>query len=255
MATPPQTSSGLLLCFRRIHVAVEKIAPWSILISAVGLCIAAAGLMLTYYQLEKERNLREAIMLSLAHERIEAAREHYKRSNRLARQDAGQIRVLELMVKLGIKLRDVDLSGVRLAGAKLAGIDLRGSDISCTTLSRADFSHADLSDTHIKVTQLRGTMLANADFSNSTLADSFFRKTDVSGADFNGANLNNVEFVKVDLSAARNLSKRQIDRACGKDVILPNNWKMKPCSKEQEEERRRERKNCVKYMQRGVNNK
>ena len=92
-----KTSLGILSFFQRIHIVVKIVAPWSIL-------IAALGLMFTYLQLRNDRNLREAILISLVHERIEAARELGRRDGRIARYDAGQIRVLEIIAKMGIKL-------------------------------------------------------------------------------------------------------------------------------------------------------
>lgn len=236
-----KTSLDMLSFFQRVHTVVKTVAPWSIL-------LAALGLMFTYLQLRNDRNLREAILISLVHERIEAARALDQRDGRIARYDAGQIRVLEIIAKMGIKLRHIDLTGVSLADAKLGGIDLRNSNLDCTTLSDSDLSGADLSDTTIRGGSLRDTTLVGTCFKDSSLAHSIFHKTDLTDADFNGTNLNNVQFRNVDLSAARNLSKDEIGKACGRGVKLPDNWTIKPCDNEHKEKRKRYRERCKKRI-------
>ncbi|QQA43999.1 pentapeptide repeat-containing protein [Pelagovum pacificum] len=97
----------------------------------------------------------------------------------------------------GAELKELDLEGVDFEGAILIGADLEDAE-----LSGVDFEGADLTRADFKGADLRG-----ADFEGALLDD-----TDFSGARLDGA----------DLSAAENLTARQLRTACiGSATVLP----------------------------------
>ena len=112
----------------------------------------------------------------------------------------------------GINIREIDLSGANLSGANLSGADLRGINFSGSDLSSADLSSADLSGANFSVADLSGTNLSGsdlsyADFSYAKLIDANLLKAKslrprFVSANLNGANLRLIKFSGADFIGA-----------------------------------------------------
>ena len=77
---------------------------------------------------------------------------------------------------------------------------------------------ADLTDANLMAANLNGANLINANLS----------RADLGGAQLNGAFLNNANLNGVNLRDAQ-VVQWQLDRACGKDAMLPAGLTLKPC--------------------------
>ena len=211
---------------------------------------------------EEEKNERSAT-------RSVDSRGEYKfrRCNSRGQQlnaEVGQIEILEKMNEMGIDLegikanrvnfktlldreRDPASSGIKLGGAKLVDADFRESNLenadfrgaklnfarfarSC--LKRAQFTGADLPKADFRRADAR-----DADFSNADLSNAVLGRADLSGANFAGTDLTNADLTSADLRSVRNLTQRQLDRACANPRREPPRlsrnrnltWKVRDC--------------------------
>ncbi len=107
-------------------------------------------------------------------------------------------------------LSRTDLQGAALVGANLVSANLQGADLRGAKLQKAILFRANL----------QGADLPRADLQGADLP-----RADLQGADLRGA----------DLTKAKNLTREQLDKACGDDKTkLPDDladYQMKPCPK------------------------
>jgi Pentapeptide repeats (8 copies) len=154
------------------------------------------------------------------------------------------IQVLGAIAEFGPPRRVFDLFRANLTGANLNRADLRGADLSVANLSDslisgADLSGADLTDAKLHGAILFCTNLSKADLSDANLSetelwranlsDATLARTNLDNADLSGADLS-----KADLDSARNLTQKQLDKACGESVEGLDKLTIKPCPKDQE---------------------
>jgi hypothetical protein len=104
-----------------------------------------------------------------------------------------------------VDLANVSIPGADLSGANLSPVNLSGADLRYANLSFANLGLANLSAANLLAANLSGTDLSNAD---------------LRFADLSGANLRD----------AKNLTKEQLDTACGNaNTKLPEGLTIKPC--------------------------
>ena len=79
-----------------------------------------------------------------------------------------------------------------------------------------------------------GVYLKGVDLSGAILTDTSFRGANLEGANFEGAELDGVNFASAKLIEAKNLTQKQLNKACGNnETKLPTpNLKIKCCPKE-----------------------
>ena len=206
-------------------------------IEPIGVIVAVLVLVVTLFQVNRDRLTREAQLLGLAAERLEAARVLGPS------QRAGQIQLLERIVRLGVSLKGIDASSVTLQGADFTGADLSESDLMDTNLAAANFANVKLARANLtranflnikSLTQeqlnsacgfisprnipdglvwmprpcsqiganLAGVNLNGGYFARAHLAEADFTEADLSGAKIVLANLADADFTNADLSAA-----------------------------------------------------
>ena len=222
-----------------IHRTVKELEPW-------GIVLAVVALLVTLYELDVDRGVREATLFSLATEVFQKSRELDDTANRAAGNSfisattkMGQIRILEEMVELGISLRAIDASMVNLSQAQLKTADFRYANLRGTYFSGSDLSSTDFGDASLVEANLTGATLAKSDLTRANLSDSFLVCVNFSDAVFSEANLSNAttigsDFTGADLRSARAITQGQLDDACGINVMLPLGLSIEDCSEAQE---------------------
>ena len=240
---------SILSLFERAHTVVTVVAPWSILIAALGLVLAA-------YEMAESRKVREANLLVSLMERLDVARNmdsgksatEFDREERepkctsgpkQLRARAGQIAILERMSSLGLSLRDIKAHDVNLVvhrnrSSKSSGIDLARAELFEADLRKSNLRNADLSRAKLSDAELGGACMEKASLKNADLTDADaervdFRGADLTGArlvgtdlsysrfwrvDFSGAVLTNADLTGAYLRGAKNLTQPQLDQAC-----------------------------------------
>jgi uncharacterized protein YjbI with pentapeptide repeats len=113
--------------------------------------------------------------------------------------------------------------GANLISANLSGADLNDADLSGANLISANLSGADLNDANLRGADLNGAILNSANLNGANL----------SSANLSGANLNDADLRGADLNGAGNLTREQLDKACGdQNTKLGDDLKdltLKPC--------------------------
>ena len=237
--------------------------PVGTLVSVAAFIVAIVALIVTFSEVRQSRIVREAALFALAMERIEVAREMdanrgnrkrqatSERTNGTSRCStgskqfsarAGQIAVLERMVRLKIPLRDIFARNVNLVvrrklrdrGEKISGINLEGADLwnadlrntnlrsallSGATLTRALIEKSCLKDAilvgaHLDDANLANSALNGADVSNADLTGADLYEVNLSGATLTGAILTNADITGADFNRAKGLKQGQLDSAC-----------------------------------------
>ena len=222
-----QTPSKFKKLLQCIHSVVQELAPWSILLAALGLGIAI-------YELNLDRNVRSATLFFMASERMDAARELDKKDGRVSKTQVGQNHILEKMVEMNIELYSINASRINLIDADLTSAKLYRADLSCSRLHNANLKYANLSDADLGLAKLSKT-----DFSGATLTNAKFEEATLYKTKFNGANLRNANFddaciQNVDFTSAKNLKNNMFKYACGKNITLPAGFEnLKECSNKQ----------------------
>jgi hypothetical protein len=123
-------------------------------------------------------------------------------------------------------LQQENFRGARLYFANLSGADLSGADLSGAWLNHANLSHASLTFATLRGARLYGANLSGADLSRADLSGAGLSGgAKLSGANLSGANLSNADLnladlsganlSGADLSGARDLTREQLDKACG----------------------------------------
>jgi len=203
---------------------------------------------LTRRELQEGRISRQANLLGLTLERVQAAREWDRRPNQdgkvperaatymverrmcvhhlgtqfVAR--AGQIPLLETMVNFGIPLQDIDLSnvnlvvlrynetceppGINLAGAQMISTNLSNSNLWCAAFNDAVLTKATFNHACLRNANFTGAALDNVQFFSSDLHGAKFNNACLSGANLAWANLEDADFSGADF---RGLSLNQVD--------------------------------------------
>ena len=212
----PHPKSGL----RRLMDAYEVCSFAQLLkvIQPLGILVAVVTLFATFYEIRENRQeinqnreLREAMLFSMAMERTAVAREldlgkkavtkdedgNWRCSSRFKRQSArvGQIPVLERMAGLGISLEDIELNDLNLIvgrSRREQSEELLGIDLGNANLRRADFHN----------TNLTNALLSNANLISAQLKRSCLKEVVLSGADLRDANLSESDMYRADLSNA-----------------------------------------------------
>ncbi len=128
----------------------------------------------------------------------------------------------------GRSLAEANLTNAALREADLSDSDCRNATLASADLRRSDLSAADLNGTDLSVANLRGASLKLARFGETSLrgadlAGASFAGTAVADTDFASANLLDTDFTGADLSRAKGLIQRQIDKARidGKTTLPP----------------------------------
>ena len=233
-------------------------------VAALTLLVALVGLYFTGYEIREGRISREATLLALMMERVDDAHrrdikiEHKEKFEKSATKEkekgewkctdgprqwsarVGQVPIFERIVRLGI-----DLSGIKITGTNLVirrkrkseypGIDipnakLSGAEILDSNLAHANLSGAILTDANLKGSCLEravfiGAKLNGADLSMSDLFRADLSNSDMTGAKLVGASLrfttfskstilNNVDLTDANLRGAKGLTQPQLNMAC-----------------------------------------
>jgi uncharacterized protein YjbI with pentapeptide repeats len=148
-----------------------------------------------------------------------------------------------------VSIRGANLSNTNLSGAILNGADLTGgailtsANLTGAQLNSAKLSKANLSGATLKA-NLSGADLTGAILIGVELRDALLVGANLTGADLTGAFLGPdltaafpgaapsggpANLSRADLTAVKNLTQGQLDKACGTNTILPNGLTLKPC--------------------------
>ena len=104
--------------------------------------------------------------------------------------------------RVGIFLRDADLSGVVFRGVDLKGIDLTNTILKGADLSVTDLRNANISDADLREANLTNAVLRNANLNGTDLTDANLSRADLSGANLGSTLLVRVNLAEADLSGA-----------------------------------------------------
>ncbi len=114
--------------------------------------------------------------------------------------------------------------------ADLSRTDLQGADLRGANLQEANLLGAKLWGANLRVAKLQEADLRDANLQEANLNSANLQEADLRGAKLQGASL-----VSADLTKAKNLTRKQLDEACGDDgTTLPDylaDYQMKPCPK------------------------
>jgi Pentapeptide repeats (8 copies) len=125
----------------------------------------------------------------------------------------------------GAYLSEADLSGATLVKANLEFAILGDATLVDAALVDANLTHADLSGADLERALLGGAQLESAILFGANLNGTYLSEADLSGALLDRANLSGA-----DLTGAKNLTKEQLDTACGdNETKLDPPLKIKPC--------------------------
>ena len=238
MSFPIQRAfSRFIECVKFFHRMVKIIEPWGILIAVIALIVALI-------QFNTDRLVREAILIGLVSDRLEATRElqHSKAKGKVARLNTGQGRMLQIMASLDDgDLTDMDLGELylrrtQLPHANLTGVDLSCSDLTNANLIEADLTGADLTSATLFKTKIAGTIFNSADLYGASLN----RITSVSGVDFSDAKFGYTRLRNLDLRKAKGLTNKKVRNSCGYNVNFPSHIteELKRCSDQQRQKQK-----------------
>jgi uncharacterized protein YjbI with pentapeptide repeats len=141
---------------------------------------------------------------------------------------------------------DADLSHADLGAGRFDRANFTGARMSFTIASVADLTEARFNRATLAGARFIGAVLRRASFTSAIGAEVSFVRADMNSArlenaqfplaDFTGADLRNANLTGADLSGAnlagaRNLTQRQIDRACGDAATtLPGRVVIRRCA-------------------------
>ena len=215
------------------HRGVKILEPWGILVAVI-------ALFFTLAQFESDRRVRTANMIGLIADRLESARALQRAEGKVAKDNTGQVRILNIIANLEIDLSDMDLSELNLRGADLRGSILKNVDLTCSNLTKANLIGVDLTDTHFTSARLFKTKIANAVFQDADLGGADLNSIDsIAGADFTNATFRNTRLRNLDLRRTKGITDHHLLNSCGYDVEFPSNISppviaaFKHCSQEQ----------------------
>ncbi|MCY4060114.1 MAG: pentapeptide repeat-containing protein [Gammaproteobacteria bacterium] len=173
----------------------------------------------TLAALEQEKLLREASLLAMLADRLEVANEEKA-------PYAGHVPILERLARLGLDLRNIDMSGIRFDVD--GGIDLSGADLSHVSFGGADLVDAKLADANLTKARFRRAKLHGVDLRNANLTEAYLRQANLTRANLGGAllkntNLRDTDLTNADFQNARGLIQRKLDEACADPEDPPIN--------------------------------
>ena len=184
-------------------------------------------------------------MIALVADRVESARALQRSKGKVAKDNAGQVRILNIIATLGIDLSDMDLSELNLRGTDLRGSGLTNVDLTCSNLTKANLIGVNLTDTRFTSAKLFKTKIADAVFKDADLSGADLNRiSSIAGADFTDATFQDTRLRNLDLSGTKGLSDSQVHNSCGYDVDFPAHIStqiieaFKRCSPEQKGEQR-----------------
>ncbi len=123
-----------------------------------------------------------------------------------------------------------DLSRANLQGADLGFANLQSANLRSAKLQGAFLFGASLQEADLAGANLQGAKLISANLQGANLNDA-----DLQGTDLFRANLQGAYLLGADLTKAKNLTREQLDKACGDDKTkLPDDladYQMKACPK------------------------
>ena len=134
-------------------------------------------------------------------------------------------------------LRDANLQGANLVGASLEEAilfraNLQGANLGRATLRRARFLGANLQGARLADANLQGADLGGARLQGAILESAYLQDANLNG-NLKGADLFRANLQGANLIFATNLTREQLDAACGNDkTTLPHelrDYQMKPC--------------------------
>ena len=118
-------------------------------------------------------------------------------------------------------------------GAPLRRVDLRHADAYRAFLVKADLSGAKLQGANLSFAKLQGADLSFARLQGANLDSANLQGANLSPAILQGANLDSANLQGANLGSAQDLTREQLDEACGDDeTTLPDylgDYQMKPC--------------------------
>ncbi len=131
----------------------------------------------------------------------------------------------------GAKLRAVSEEELkRILAAHKTWLETDGKEAEQADLSRTDLQGADLTHANLQGALLRGAKLQGADLREANL-----QGASLAGANLQRASLRGAKLQGAFVAGARNLTREQLDEACGDDKTqLPDylaDYQMKPCPK------------------------
>jgi len=137
-------------------------------------------------------------------------------------------------------LRDANLTGANLSGAILGGADLGEANLGGAHLHDANLTGANLSGAILGEANLGGADLGGADLRHAILIGADLRGAILTGANLSGAILRDTTPGGAELGRVADLrhailrdarldGQKQLDEACGSDVVLPTGLTLKPC--------------------------
>jgi hypothetical protein len=228
-----------------VQALPERCAFW--LLGAVGLggvALVAFSLLIATVpgeQIDQRRSWSRSLLDRVASKSLVLVGEQ------LVEPDEDKLKKLTRTLSLRSRdLRQADLTGSDLRKADLIAADLSDANLVGADLSRADLSGANLTGANLPRAELSGAHLFDADLSkadltDANLTDARLPAANLSGADLSGAHLVDAELggarlvdadlSRADLSGTHNLTKEQLDQACGTDAKLPPGLTLKPCPK------------------------
>ena len=173
----------------------------------------------TLAALEHDKLLREASLLAMLADRLEVAYEEKA-------PYAGHVPILERLARLGLDLRNIDMTGIRFDVDD--GIDLSGADLSHVHFSGADLGDAKLADANLTETSFRRAALHGVDLRNANLTEANLREADLTRANLGGAllmrtTLKDTNVSNADFQNARGLRQDKLDEACAGLEDPPDN--------------------------------
>lgn len=122
-------------------------------------------------------------------------------------------------------LFQADLSYTQIKGVSFAGARLRQSNLTLATMDDVNFSGANLS-----IANMYGARFTGASFQNANLTDAILVGGSFDVANFSGANLTNANISGAEMSKARGLTQRQLNKACGdSSTQLPSGLNVQHC--------------------------
>ena len=130
---------------------------------------------------------------------------------------AGHVPILERLARLGLDLRNIDMSGIRFDVDD--GIDLSGADLSHVDFGGADLGDAKLADANLTKAGFRRAKLHGVDLRNANLTGANLRLANLTRANLGGAFLKSTilrdtDVSNADFQNARGLRQRKLDEAC-----------------------------------------
>ena len=133
------------------RVRASSLGQYLDIASFLGLFIAVIALTITVLEIRQERLNREAGLFGLASERLDIARKLMDRRKDGNNENprAGQIPLLERMVRLQISLRRMNIGKADLTFAVLSRADLTEADLKGTTLTSANLVRAVLKSANL----------------------------------------------------------------------------------------------------------